>query len=130
MVLMAVANRSISIVPCAAARIDWPGVHRLVRVRLTYLNFGDRSMVVERVISVIAQIMRIPEDQISIESSFEELGVDSLDGVEIVCELEERFGIVIPDDMARSMTSVRQVVEALKPLVDGPRVASDTASPG
>lgn len=87
-------------------------------------------MVVERVISVIAQIMRIPEDQVSIESSFEELGVDSLDGVEIVCELEERFGIVIPDDAARSMTSVRQVVEALKPLVDGPRVASDTASPG
>lgn len=87
-------------------------------------------MVLEKVVSVISNIKRIPEDQITIESTFAELGIDSLDGVEIVCELEEQFGVAIPDDIARSMTSVRQVVESLQPLVDGAAVAPGAASQG
>jgi acyl carrier protein len=81
-------------------------------------------MVAEKVVSVIANIKRIPEEQITIDSTFAELGIDSLDGVEIVCELEERFGIAIPDDIARSMSSVRQVVESLQPLLNGEAVSA------
>jgi acyl carrier protein len=84
-------------------------------------------MITERVIAVIAGIKRIPAEQITIDTTFEELGLDSLDGVEIIGELEEQFGIIVPDDVARSMTGVRQVVDGLEPLVAD---AGAGASPG
>ncbi len=70
-------------------------------------------MLTERVIAVIAAVKRIPEERITLESTFEELGIDSLDGVEIVSELEEEFDISIPNEVAFEMRSVRDVVESL-----------------
>lgn len=71
-------------------------------------------MLAETVISVIATIKRIPREQVTLDSSFEELGIDSLDGVEIVSELEERFDISIPNEVAFEYRTVRQVVESLE----------------
>ncbi len=70
-------------------------------------------MLTERVIAAIAAVKRIPEERISLASTFEELGIDSLDGVEIVSELEEEFDISIPNEVAFEMRSVRDVVESL-----------------
>jgi acyl carrier protein len=84
-------------------------------------------VIAESVVGAIAKVKRIPEDRITLESTFAELEIDSLDGVEIVCELEERFDIAIPDDVARNMTSVGQVVDSLRPLVGGGGAASGPA---
>lgn len=84
-------------------------------------------MLTEKVIAVIAAIKRIPEDQVTLESTFEELGIDSLDGVEIVSELEEEFDISIPNEVAFEMRSVRQVTESLEALLR--RRAGDPAAP-
>ncbi|HEV2132301.1 MAG TPA: acyl carrier protein [Longimicrobiaceae bacterium] len=70
-------------------------------------------MLTERVTAVIAAVKRIPEERITLDSSFEELGIDSLDGVEIVSELEEEFDISIPNEVAFEMRSVRDVVDSL-----------------
>jgi acyl carrier protein len=43
-------------------------------------------------------------------SSFRELAADSLDMVELVMELEEQFGIRIPDDAAERMQTVEDVI--------------------
>lgn len=66
------------------------------------------------VIAVIAREQRLPPDSISPEATFEELKIDSLDGVNIVFALEEKYNLTIPDEVAREMKSVRQVVEALR----------------
>jgi acyl carrier protein len=79
-------------------------------------------MVAEKVISIIAATKRISPERVTIDSSFEELGVDSLDGVEIVCELEETFDITIPDAAVHKMRSVREVVENLEALLGGKEV--------
>ncbi len=84
-------------------------------------------MLTEKVITVIAAIKRIPEDQVTLESTFEELGIDSLDGVEIVSELEEEFDISIPNEVAFEMRSVRQVTESLEALLR--RRTADPAAP-
>ncbi len=83
-------------------------------------------MIPETVISVIAETKRIPREQVTIDSTFEELGIDSLDGVEIVSELEEEFDISIPNEVAFEMRSVRDVVQGLQALLDGP--AADSAA--
>lgn len=66
------------------------------------------------VIAVIAREQRIPAESISPEATFEELKIDSLDGVNIVFALEEKYNLTIPDEVAREMKSIRQVVEALR----------------
>ena len=71
----------------------------------------------ERVISVIAATQRIPREKISPESTFEELGLDSLDSVNILFALEEEFKISIPDDDARDIRGVKQMIEGIEKLL-------------
>lgn len=80
-----------------------------------------------QVIRVIAQTQRIPAESISLDSTFEELKIDSLDGINIVFALENEFGINIPDDGVQNMRSIRQTVEGVQKLVEE---KSQTVPPG
>jgi acyl carrier protein len=73
----------------------------------------------QRVISVIATAQKLPLERITIDSTFEELGIDSLDGVNILFALENEFNINIPDDKVEGVRSVRQMVESLEKVVSG-----------
>jgi acyl carrier protein len=71
----------------------------------------------QRVISVIAKTQRIPAEKISPGSTFEELGLDSLDSVNILFALEEEFNVSIPDEAAREIRSVRQIIDGIAALL-------------
>lgn len=51
----------------------------------------------EKVRSIIAKQLALAEDDISLATTFEDLGVDSLELFRIVIEIEEDFGIQIED---------------------------------
>ena len=51
----------------------------------------------ERVRTIIARVRHIPVESVSLDSSFEQLGIDSLEGVMLVFALEDEFHIEIPD---------------------------------
>ncbi len=70
--------------------------------------------VTQRVISVIAKTQRIPPEKISPDSTFEELGLDSLDSVNILFALEEEFDIDIPDEDTRDIRSIGQMIEGIE----------------
>jgi acyl carrier protein len=71
-----------------------------------------------RVFAVIAKAQRIPIETISLESTFEELKIDSLDGINIVFELENTFNVTIPDDGVQNMRTVRETVEGIRKLIE------------
>jgi acyl carrier protein len=71
----------------------------------------------QRVISVIARTQRIPPEKISPESTFEELGLDSLDSVNILFALEEEFNLDIPDEDTRDIRSIGQMIEGIGKLL-------------
>jgi acyl carrier protein len=75
--------------------------------------------VMSRVIRVIAETQRVPLDTIKPESTFEELKIDSLDGINIVFAIENEFNINVPDEAAKSLRSVRDVAEGVEKLVAG-----------
>ena len=54
-------------------------------------------MTFDKIRQVISENMDIPVDDITLESSFEDMNVDSLDMVEIVMALEEAFDITIEE---------------------------------
>ena len=47
----------------------------------------------EKIRAYLASELDISEDEITRDTTFESLGVDSLDMVELICELEERLGV-------------------------------------
>jgi len=73
----------------------------------------------ERVIRVIAKAQHIPREAVSTDSKFEDLNIDSLDGLQILFALEEEFNINIPDDAGQRIRSVRQAVDGVAALVEG-----------
>ena len=70
-----------------------------------------------RVLAVIAKTQHIAVEAVKPESTFEELKIDSLDGLQIVFALEAEFDVSIPDDEARRLTSVAQVVSGITSLL-------------
>src|SRR5688572_10841121 len=78
---------------------------------------SDRS-VEERVIRVFADFKKVPVEEITMDTTFDELGFDSLDGLNLVFELEEEFDLTIPDDRVADMKGVRQAVEGIEGLLD------------
>lgn len=73
--------------------------------------------VTEKVLSLVAAIKKLPREKVSLDSSFEELGIDSLDGMNLLFEVEGAFDISIPDEQARSIKSVRQMVDGVNALL-------------
>lgn len=72
---------------------------------------------VDRVIRVIAETQRMPVEMIGPEATFEELKFDSLDGINILFALENEFDINIPDEDARQIKSIPEMVAGIEKLV-------------
>jgi acyl carrier protein len=72
---------------------------------------------IDRVTGVIAKTQHLPPETVTIDSSFEELKIDSLDGINILFALESEFDLDIPDDAARQIKSVREMVAGIEKLL-------------
>ena len=68
----------------------------------------------DKVKDIITDKLGVEEEKISAEASFvDDLGADSLDTVELIMQLEEEFGIEIPDEDAETITTVQAAVDYL-----------------
>ncbi len=66
----------------------------------------------DKVKEVIIDKLGIEDSKIESGSSFvDDLGADSLDTVELIMQLEEEFGIEIPDEDAEKITTVQAAVD-------------------
>ncbi|HAH97137.1 MAG TPA: acyl carrier protein [Firmicutes bacterium] len=64
---------------------------------------------------LVVQQLGVDEEQVTISASFiEDLQADSLDIVELVMALEERFNIQIPDEDAEKIVTVGDAVNYIK----------------
>jgi len=72
----------------------------------------------ERIRRIIASTQHISEEKVTADSTFAELGIDSLDGINILFAVESEFNINIPDDAAQNIRSVRDVVEGIAKLLE------------
>jgi acyl carrier protein len=77
-----------------------------------------------RVCATVAKTQHIPVERVTADSTFEELGMDSMDAVNLLFELENEFDISIPDGDARAIRTVRQMAEGLEKLLEAKAAGS------
>ena len=71
-------------------------------------------MAFEKLRKMLAERLGVSEDKIKPESHLVgDLGLDSLDYIELLMDLEEDFGIAIPDEEAKKLTTVQSVVDLI-----------------
>lgn len=90
-------------------------------------ELSEANDLTARVIGVIATTQRLPPASVTPDSTFEELKIDSLDGINVVFALEDAFKIEIPDEGVRNMRSVRQAIEGVQQLLSA---REQTVPPG
>lgn len=69
----------------------------------------------EKLQKIIAEVLNIDTDKITMESTFvDDLGADSLDVFQIIMGIEDTFDIQIPEDAAEHITTVAEAVEQIQ----------------
>ncbi len=85
--------------------------------------------IAERVQTVIAKHLRVETEKVPLDATFEELGMDSLDSVNLLFEVEDEFDISIGDQDAKSITSLPQMVAGIEKLMAQKAGDSEAAPP-
>ncbi len=69
----------------------------------------------EKLKKIIAEVLNVDEEEITMETAFvDDLGADSLDVFQIIMGLEEEFDIEIPNEEAEKIVTVGDAVEQIK----------------
>jgi acyl carrier protein len=70
-----------------------------------------------RIIKVISKQARVEETIVTPQTLFiGDLGMDSVDFIELVMYLEKDLHIKIPDDQVKQIRSVGDLIESIKPI--------------
>jgi len=64
---------------------------------------------------IIVEQLAVDPEEVTLEASFvEDLNADSLDLVELIMEIEEKFGIQVPDEIAEKIVTVADAVDYIQ----------------
>jgi acyl carrier protein len=72
------------------------------------------EIIFEKIANVISSKKGVNKELITVDSTFEELGLDSLDAVELIADLEDEFNVTIPNIELQNIKSVKQAVNGLQ----------------
>ena len=69
-------------------------------------------MTFEKVKEIIMDTINRSEDKITLEANLkDDLGIDSLDSMELMMAVEDAYGITVPEEELPNLTSVKAIVE-------------------
>ena len=70
---------------------------------------------------IVEEIAGVPADEVTANKSFvEDLDIDSLSMVEIAVAAQDKFGVEIPDDQLKDLTTVQDVVNFVSKNAEEP----------
>jgi len=69
--------------------------------------------------ALVSKIIKIPEDKIAPDANlFYDLGVDSLLGVEILASLDKKYGLDVPEEKLRSISTLNDITALTRELLE------------
>lgn len=69
-----------------------------------------------RVVAAILRSQDLDPAKVTPAATFEELGMNSLDAIALINDLEEEFAVAIPNEEAMGLSSVGEAVECIRRL--------------
>jgi acyl carrier protein len=72
------------------------------------------EVIFNKIATLLSSKKGINKELISIEQSFEDLGLDSLDAVELISDLEDEFNVTLPNIELQQIKTIRQAVEGIE----------------
>lgn len=72
---------------------------------------------VEKIKDIVVEKISCNREDVTPEASFQDLGLDSLDAVELIMAFEEEFGVEIPDEEAETIKTVGDAIKILEKKV-------------
>jgi acyl carrier protein len=79
------------------------------------MDSTQTSTILDRVISIIRESLYLPNIGITAETSLvDDLGVDSLDLIEVMTDLEETFGLELPDNAMARFQTVGEIAQYMR----------------
>ena len=76
----------------------------------------DRAAVADTIVTIVAEQLSKPKQDIDETVNFDALGMDSLDRVEVVMKIEEQFGIEMNDERIDAICTVRVLIAYVEEL--------------
>ena len=71
----------------------------------------------EKIQAMLADALNLPIEKVTPDAKIvDDLGADSLDLVELLSQLEDEYGITIPDDEVEALVTVADVAAELEKL--------------
>lgn len=71
------------------------------------------EIVFEKIATLLSTKKGVNKELITIDSSFEELGLDSLDSIELIADMEDEFNVSIPNTELQEIKTIRNAVDGL-----------------
>ena len=71
-------------------------------------------MIFKVIVDLLSEQFSVEPEEITMQTTLEDLGADSLDSVELIMAFEEEFGAAIPEEDAEKLTTIGKVVDYLK----------------
>ena len=82
-----------------------------------------REEFLKKIAEIISENNHIPVENIRIDSSFEDLGMDSLDGITLINDLEKHYNLAVPNVDAVKIRTVLEAIENLEALYSEQKIA-------
>ena len=73
----------------------------------------DHQEILDKVTEIVSQNLEVDESEISEDTSFDDLGADSFDKLELVTAFEDEFGLTLDDESLEKIQTIGDAVEAI-----------------
>ncbi|WP_165945570.1 acyl carrier protein [Micromonospora sp. KC606] len=67
----------------------------------------------------VAMLVMVEPDEIELDTSFAELGVDSLGRLELIALVEQHLGKIVPEDQTPQLDNINEVVQFAEAVAAG-----------
>ena len=81
------------------------------------VNITEENFMLEKIQAMLAEALNLPIEKVTPDAKIvDDLGADSLDVVELLSQLEDEYGITIPDDEVENLITVADVAAEVEKL--------------
>ena len=75
----------------------------------------DRAQIIEKLFEIVCEFLELDPEDVSLDSDIrEDFDADSLDMVDLIMDVEDEFGVEVPDEVLYKLVTVKDVIDYIE----------------